>query len=282
MPDGFANPKTQKQKLTNKVLEFLVQNDCAWRSDEVTMSGGSLITALTDTLWTIDGHHQVLGSQGYRIPPLFAQFNGYNKPELSKHRKRQLENLSGSVLTSLSSHLFHCLQGSYWHRDGWKEKRSDVESLARCISKYTDYLGRSKKQAMLNHSLTSPVRELSKNLTFQFLPVAESSTSLLSDLQSHLEEENTPFLVENVCPTNPRVKYNFVCTLRRVGFTFTAALLTYTHGNNVGNLHFVWRVTAVTESSFTSCQKVIEEVKQKIPVYHTRVMRQAMFNVYLL
>ncbi len=37
---------------------------------------------------------------------MFTHLNGYNTPELSKHRKRSLLNLSGSTLESLASVLF--------------------------------------------------------------------------------------------------------------------------------------------------------------------------------
>ena len=54
------------------------------------------------------------------------------------------------------------------------------------------------------------------------------------------------------------------------------ALMTYTHGNSVGNLCFVWKVNSSDESSFSDCQSVIERVKESIPTYHTRAMRREM------
>ena len=282
VPDTIPEPRTNKQRLWNKVIEFLVAKECAWRGSEVSSAGTSFVNALTDILWTIDGHHHVLGSQGQNIPSSFSHFNGYNKPELSKHRKRLIGNLSGSTLSMLSSHLFHCLQGGYWARSGWKELKNDVEELAQCVAKYTDYLESSRKKSNLNHYLTTPVRELSENLTFQFLPLSDEKPSLLSDLQNHLEK--TPLLeyvaVEDYCPGNSRAKYNFLRTLKTVGVSFPTALLSYTHGNNVGNLHFMWKVASTDDSSFTDCQKVIEAVKKEIPVYHTRAMRKAMFDVF--
>lgn len=266
----------------NKLIEFLVAKECAWHGSEVSSTGTSLVNALTDILWPIDGHHHVLGSQGHKIPSSFSHFNGYNRPELSKHRKRQIGNLSGSTLSMSSSHLFYCLQGSYWSRSGWKELKSDVEELAQCVSKYTDYLESSRKKSKRNHDFTTPVRELSENLTFQFLPISNEKPPLLSDLQNHLEQ--TPLLeyvaVDDHCPANSRAKYNFLHTLKSIGVSFPTALLSYAHSNNVGNLHFMWKVASTDDSSFTECQKVIEAVKKKIPVHHTRSMRKAMFDVF--
>ena len=123
LPDPIAAPKTNKQRLTNSIISYPDERKCKWHSSEVSSAGVSLVNALTDTLWFIDGHHHVLTTQGYRVPNIFSQFVGYSKPELSKHRKRQIGNLSGSVLRSLSSHLFHCLQGGSWHRSEWMSRK---------------------------------------------------------------------------------------------------------------------------------------------------------------
>ena len=68
--------------------------------------------------------------------------------------------------------------------------------------------------------------------------------------------------------------------MKRVGITFPTALLTYTHGNNVGSLHFVWRVETFGDGAFSDSQPVIESIKKDIPVYHTRLMRKKMFKVF--
>ena len=183
----------------NKVISFLAEKDCKWCIREVSSAGKSLVSALTDALWIIDGHHQTLSSQGHRVPITFGQFVGYNKPEVSKNRKRHVGNLSGSILRSLSSHLFHCLEGGYWHRRGWVQMKDDVEGLAQCIAKYADYLEVSNKRVKLNHQLPSPVRELSDNITFQFLPVASSNVLILAELQKRLEDA-LHFAVEDFCP----------------------------------------------------------------------------------
>ena len=54
-------------------------------------------------------------------------------------------------------------------------------------------------------------------------------------------------------------------------------MLTYSHGNNVGSIHFLWKVTDSSDEEFSRCQGVIERAKGDIPVYHTRAMKQALF-----
>ena len=287
MPVLIEEPKTKKQTLRNDIITFLAEKGCQWRSTEVSSDGAGLISALTDTFWAIDGHHHVFASQGYQIPAIFCKFVGYNRPELSKHRKREFSNLSGSMLQSLSLHLFHCLQGSYWHRGAWVSMQGDIEQLAQSLAKYTDYLQASRKKTKLQHSLTSPVHELSTNLRFEFLPIRSLSTAVgtssqFESLDARLAEmpDYQYVLVEDTCPTDSRAKYNFLQTMKTVGFRFPKALMSYAHGNNVGNVHFVWRVSGPNESSFIDSQRVIERAKESIPVYHTRAMRKEMFGVF--
>ena len=144
-------------------------------------------------------------------------------------------------------------------------------------SVYTDYLESSKKH---NYSLTSPVRELSENLTFQFLPISEStsasSVSLLSGLLSVLEW-STPFFSVRSCwgCCSNKTKHNFISTL---------VFLSYSHAS-IYSWQQHWKsslclVSSVNDSSYTDRQKVIQNVKHQIPVYHTRTFRKATFSVF--
>ena len=143
-----------------------------------------LYRQLTDTLWVIDGHHDVFQKQGFGLPSFANTFTGYNCPEL-KHRKQQRGNMSSSTLTCLSSALFDCLQGPYWERDNWREFKTDVETLAESLSKYSEYLQQSCKKILFIQSRLLPVRHVAENVNFQFLPVC-SCPECLSDLHIHL------------------------------------------------------------------------------------------------
>lgn len=104
MPNSIEDPRTNKQRLWNDIIKFLQERNCKWKSAEVQSFGSSFVQALTDTLWLIDGQHDVLRRQGYSIPSTFDDFDDYNRPELNKHRKRERGKMSTLVLKSLSSH----------------------------------------------------------------------------------------------------------------------------------------------------------------------------------
>ena len=240
MVDLVAEPHTRKHRLWNDIIKFLQEKkNCKWKNAEVSTQGTSLVQALTDTMWHIDGHHDVFRRQGYSIPGTFDAFAGYNRPELSKHRKRQKGNMSSAVLKSLSSHLFMCLQGIYWGRDDWKMLKPDFEQLAKSL----DYLQKSCKRVMTNQSSPSLVREISDHLSFQFLPVdritpvPESLQELLSNLGQLSDLESVS--IEQFSPSSAKEKYQYLQTLKSNGLPFPTALLMYSHGNNIGNLNFI-------------------------------------------
>lgn len=67
----------------------------------------------------------------------------------------------------------------------------------------------------------------------------------------------------------------------KCGLSSAVVLLTYAPGSNIGNSHWVWFTHENSISSvMQSCQPLIEDIKKKLPVYHTRAMRIAMFEKF--
>lgn len=111
---------------------------------------------------------------------------------------------------------------------------------------------------MLNHQSPSPVHQISDNLHFEFLPVcqADKSPAVLNDLYNQLKTfGNYEYIeVERYCPTDSKLKYNYFKVLKSSGLPFPAVLTTYAHGNNVGNLNFIWKVSSNNETAFSESQ----------------------------
>ena len=178
----------------------------------------------------MDGHHEVCRARGHGIPSLFGVFVGYNMPELSKHRKRQVENMSSEVLQQHSKQLFLALQASFWQRSAWRPFQKDVESLARSISEYAQYLEEKNKQMKFYHAQSETPRSVGENLYFTVLPV---STDIAFTAFKSVEEalkakelyQHIP-LIDHI-PQEPSKKYELMKRLKRVGLPFPAALLTY-------------------------------------------------------
>ena len=85
--------RNSKDRLYNDILKFLEVRSIKCSSDTKT-SVEKLVHTLMEILWYIDGHHHLLSERStVSVPSMFKQFQDYNKPELSKHRKRSQSNL---------------------------------------------------------------------------------------------------------------------------------------------------------------------------------------------
>lgn len=49
LPDLFEEPRNNKQKLRNDIINFLREKQCQWKGSEVLSLGSSLVQALTDS-----------------------------------------------------------------------------------------------------------------------------------------------------------------------------------------------------------------------------------------
>ena len=121
-----VNVKTAKDKLFNAILEYLAEQELDWPSNEKDTQGKMCIRKLTDVLWILVGHHDVLSKQSCIIPIPFQRFQGYNIPEKHKHRKRLVSNLDGDVIRHHSSMLFDLLHAPFWNRHKWRTFKGDV------------------------------------------------------------------------------------------------------------------------------------------------------------
>ena len=282
LPHLIENPRTKKQKLFNDFVNFLAEKGLRWRGDEVQTTGTACVRAIVEALWAIDGHHSVFESRNVIIPQAFHVFSGYNLPELSKHRKRSVENLSSTQLRMCADALFGCLQAGFWEQSAWKHFKPDVEGLANGLSKYSEYLA-SQSQAMKRvHSSVKPVRQIGENLHISVLPRCLVVAPQLQLLQCALEEKDLYeyVVLETLCPSEPRKKYEYLQVLNSSGLTMNVTMMTYSHGNNIGNVHFLWKSVSPGFDDISNSQHVIEKAKEEIPVFHTRAMRRALFEKF--
>ena len=57
-------------------------------------------------------------------------------------------------------------------------------------------------------------------------------------------------------------------------------MLTYAHGNNVGNFHFIWKVPDYSDSAISCSMTTVDKVKEQIPEFHNRGIRRALITKY--
>ena len=83
--------------------------------------------------------------------------------------------------------------------------------------------------------------------------------------------------VEDLCPSEPHKKYAFIQKLKGTELSIPSVLLTYSHSNNIGSIHFMWKMLG---EDLSASVQTIEKAKEMIPVYHTRAMKAALASKF--
>ncbi len=101
-----------------------------------------------------------LQSAGMSYSGSFGNFQGYNRPELHGHRKRECANMSRVELHVCSQAVYQCLLSDYWEREKWIALRVEVEQLVNSVSKYADGLDEHLKRMKSVHASETPAKFL--------------------------------------------------------------------------------------------------------------------------
>ncbi len=273
---SLTQERNRKDKLYNAVIENLKSRGLQWRSDEVESIGVNFVKSFTEVLWYIDGHHATFSSRGYQIPPCFADLQGFNVPEVSKHRKRAACNMSAATLEALAQKLFRLLQANYFLREGWGIMRGECEELAHSLQKYAQTLQEKNKTMKTVHSSSAPWRSIAKGLDLFYLKPTKSLSPELIEINSRVAEVGPYCKVDlySQLPINPQQRYNLAKKVKEEGLEIPSILLVYSSGNNCGNSYFVWHVPdSCLDQALANSQSIIEDIKKDLPTYHTRAMR---------
>ena len=280
MPSGKINIRNQKDNLFNHFVRALRNRNIFWPLD-LSASADKFVSIMTEVLWYIDGHHEQLSERSTPVPNFFIQFQGYNRPELSKHRKRTLTNLSQCCIELHVNNIASCLQCSYWDTSHvWMNFKVEVSCLLDSLYNYSEYLCKKQKVSVANHRSQTSIRSLPDNIQLIYLPPNSNFPSKLESLVEAVrnEEEYNYICVNLYTPDEPVKKFRYIECLK-FGIDTPCMLLVYSPGSNVGNQYYLWKVCD-EDDIFTRSQQVIEKVKLTIPVYHTRAMRKAMYTKY--
>ena len=130
------------------------------------------MNTLTSVLWYLDGHFGALQDRSCHIPDVFNVFHGYNQPEKSKHRRKDITNLSSATLNSFSTTLNQILLQPCFDQDRWKLMKKSVQDLAESTTKYALYLREKNLVMQDNHSASSVVQSASDCESVCILPKA--------------------------------------------------------------------------------------------------------------
>lgn len=117
---------------------------------------------------------------------------------------------------------------------------------------------------------------LVKTKNMRFTKVRVSPPPYLEPVCKAIETAgpNHPVELGTLLPSNRRRRYDWLMELKN-GLQVTLVHVSYAPGGSIGNLNWLWYSTAKDiDNALQSTQPLIEELKKKIPQYHTRAMRR--------
>ena len=270
-PSKTSPIRNKKDSLYNVILDWIEKEGLFWKSGEVEHGTASTaIHTLQDVLWFIDGHHRTLTERCCHVPSVFSEFVGFNRPELSRHKKRSSSSLSCDLLKSHSQRLFGNLQSPFWSRSCWSTVKREVELLAQALARYADLLTSKRARITALHHSDTPAQMVANGLTVDFIKSRHTVPSVLEKFTEAILEAgtNVPVDLDPLLPGDRRRRYNLIQVLKD-GLNSSAVLATYSTGSNIGSLHWLWLSDATDISSaLQSCQPVIESLRSEMPQYH--------------
>ncbi|XP_066928996.1 uncharacterized protein [Clytia hemisphaerica] len=285
----IENPGTKKEKLFNEVLKMLKERSCRFPNKHFDVLK-SFLNKLTDALWYIDGHKATIERESIRkIPEFFKTFEGYNKPELSKHRKRTIDNLSSKRLLQLSHSLkdaMHCMKFIDDSRD-WSAAKLDILILAETLQSYASYLD-TKNVAVKRIHLT-PRSEVEKQSNVTVLPICRKENLYYKLVKADIELEKVDVyepitLRENLQAGMSRKRFFYILDgqLLQKGLTSKAVHYAHNLGGPKPALHFLWKIP--NKFSDTELLKknleVITDIRKNIPIYERRITKREFKNSF--
>ena len=150
LPSHIAKEKYRKDQLYNAIIDLFCEQGLSWQEPETY--GRQFIHHLSNLFW----YHEVLASRACQIAVCFSTFVGYNRPELSKHRKRSISNLSRDVLLEHATVLHDYAMSSWIQQPEWEAFKTAFLQLIEAISAYASYLAIRNKSMKRHHSSPEP------------------------------------------------------------------------------------------------------------------------------
>ena len=115
-------------------------NRVSWSNDDVGSLCSQFVDSLTECLWYLDGGHNTLASRSLPVPVELSNFQGYNKPESHKHKRKAEKTLEQDFVSEHSLVLLQLTEKSYMKSLRWKSMRVIVLKRVVNLRGYASYL----------------------------------------------------------------------------------------------------------------------------------------------
>ncbi|KAI8485273.1 hypothetical protein Bbelb_370200 [Branchiostoma belcheri] len=245
-------------RLYNNIVDILKKHNFRFeRNKGNEVSSKEVLVAIRNAVWYVLPHLRTLADRAIYLPQeLRSLYDGktftqtYNNPSLHRHT---LKPMSGKELTGHAQELFKVCCVPLLQKPHLKKIKDMVVNLGEGISKYSEHLETSNWKVQEQRKQLFPVRSVQDGHSSE-LRVIEAKVrhdpkiiERYSQLEKHLAdtEEYKVCFLNDFAPTDYRKRYTYISELQ---LPMSIELYTYKTGNNLGSLHFIWKVPPSKES----------------------------------
>ncbi len=239
--------------------------------------GKQIVMELRKCIWYILPHLQKIHSRQGSFPKFFEFLltdsktleQDYNRPEKSRHRAERLE---GTKLNSTIQCLYKVLMEPALSNPRFDTLKQGIKELSKWLEGYYQNMETTRESMNKRHHSLDPQRKRSDTNTNHIpskLFVHERYKTLETCLSEHKDYE--PVNLSDFLPNDYQKRYYYLADL---AMPFPITSVRFPSGGQQHDMHFVWKRS--DDSVNTDLEdKLKDEIKTKLPVYHTRAMRKA-------
>ncbi|CAB5350750.1 unnamed protein product [Rhizophagus irregularis] len=280
IPEDYQ-PPNKKDLLRQNIVAWIKNNNGGWKGKIAAESmGKSFVNDLLNAIWYVDtcGVEKMKG-RAIHPPKEFEEFFYRSDPSSYKNAR---PNFDYDCLNRYANLLFGYLNAPWMENSQFTWLYPIVEKFTKCLNEYSTYLNVQRIEISENHQLEIPIRSIDDSISvkvyegvrffsnFQTKNIYDNLNNKLSTLPYWEVLDIEPFV-----PSEPRKKYTFIHNLPE-NIYLKFGIFRYSSGNSTFHACFLWRVDEslgneeITNKSYIIC----EDLKSKMPTYHTRFMRK--------
>ena len=271
--------KTDKDKLFNAVISVMKKANVGFLPQQKNTQGVHFVTVLTEAIWFLDPQTEKFNSRSIHFPELINCLWGCR--DLKKQHKK-IPEMKIDDLERHAENVASLLMSPWFMNQQFRLFRDCITELHDGIRKYVQYLNKLKPRVSARHESDEPVRGFHDHWSLEQIH-GDSSIKIADEYKSVHEsmkdlELYTPLSLQDY---EPKAKKDRRAWYIKLQLPYPIAKFVYNFGNYLGNLTVIWKLPANKEDhDKTEDLKLINDIREKLPVFATRTMRKDFINLY--
>ena len=274
----------RKTELYNDLVRSFQSKQLDFPYASANTEGKHCIEVLSSALWYITNHHQTIEDRCRHVsglipvPSEYGVYTGYNDTKRKKTKSDQLER---EKLRLHSGALHGLLMKPYMNSsDAWREECKNLESLAKCLHNYAEYLNTQNIKMKSVQSASSPARTLDEDTSIQFRPsnqFVEEKYDLINSVMVEVGKDVPVVFDEDI-----HLKDAFENNMQRFRYFADMSLdvpidiLRFSPGGSSVTIYCIVQRTKErsVQALLTDGAQVLQKMRSDFKEYHTRAEKR--------